>query len=988
MLSISKLSSSAQASTYYQKADYYTKGEPGEDVKSEWVGEGAKRLGLTGEVGSLAFKDLLDGVLPDGTQVGTTRNGKLEHTPGWDLTFSAPKSLSVLALVSGDKRLVEAHQKAVATMTKIIEERYLVGRKNRGKDGVSHIKLTDMVGGTFTHSTSRDLDPQLHTHLVVMNMGRDENGKDLSLYSKGFYRDKMFLGQVYRNELSVLVQRLGYRVDYDQKRGTFEIAGVDKSILDEFSNRRKTIKEVADLFGYEGGKGLEKAALRSREAKKNVSRESVVGDWEERLKTLGYTPDQLINLSKTADLNDSRAHDLDPTSKEESNNPVSKGDPDVVLQTDDSSATHDRIPGNGSGTTIEDATGENRTSRDDGSRNTPSPPSPTIVERAVHTDYTKIAVEVLSHYESVFTYNDIAAKALKISKGSSTLSDVESAMESLIKNKSLLRSEKDASLYTTHAGVRREHYILDLLELGKGKHTPILAKDKIAIAGSLYDFTDGQSRAFKRLLSSNDRLIGVQGYAGVGKTYMAKPAIELAQKAGYVVRGLAPYGTQVEQLEKDTGLESNTLKSHLMSIENGKYKANQKELWWVDEAGTINAKDMADLLTYAHRQNARVVLSGDRKQLGAIEAGSPFALLMDNGMDTAVNDTIIRQTNPELKQTVYDIIDKRTANAFERLDKRIHQSGSPAIDAVNSYLAKEDGSFNKVALIVPDVKTRNEMNRIVSDHFRDRGDVVGAPERVQNLRASKIDGPMKRYSFFYERGQIVRFHKAFKSMGIEKDEYLTISRVDKEGIILLKKDGSKVTWNPSNMGGGEKSTTTYEATQELYSVGDRIRWKDKTTELGLKNGHIGVIQLIDQNTMKVDFGGEIKIIDLQKNTNRHFELAYAQTVYSVQGQTFQEAVIVAESWRRNLINQASFYVAVSRAKENVSIFTDNAEKLRDGIEERLGNKESAIPNITKEQAERIKRESSFERESMGIDASTNTANSTSTTRDRDRTMDY
>lgn len=989
MLSISKLSSSAQASSYYQKADYYTKGEVGEDVKSQWVGEGAKRLGLEGQVGHVEFKDLLDGKLPDGTQLGTIRNGKLEHTPGWDLTFSAPKSASVLALVSGDKRLVEAHQQAVDTMTKLIEERYLVGRKNHGKDGVSQVKLSDLVGGTFTHSTSRDLDPQLHTHFVVMNMGRDKDGKDLSLHSKGIFKDKMFLGQIYRNELSTAIQRLGYQVDYDSKTGTFEIAGVDKSVLNEFSNRRKAIVEVADLFGYEGGKGLEKAALRSREGKRNVPRETVIADWETRLSDLGLTPDRLLTKAKewgaippnvpsngktleipTPD-RDEGLNNADEVSIPPSPIPNVPSGPVTPpsLKTDDLSVEH--------------------ANTDNGD---PTPPQgPPNIPRAQENDrnYTQIAVEILSHYDSVFTYKDIVSKALKISKGTQNLAAIDDQMASLIEKKNLLRSEREPSLYTTHAGVRREHYILDLLELGKNKHNAIATTDRIAKAASRYDFTDGQDRGFRKVLSGKDRVVGLQGYAGVGKTFMARPAIELAQQVGYTVKGIAPYGTQVEQLESETGVDSNTLKSHLMSLENGKYQSQGNELWWVDEAGTVNSKDMADLLTHAHRLNARVVLSGDRKQLGAIEAGSPFSLLLDNGMDSAVNDNIIRQTNPDLKQAVYDIIDKKTVSAFNRLDKSIVESSSPASDAVKSYLEKEDGSFTNVSLIVPDIKTRNEMNRVISDHFRDRGDVKGDAISVSNLRASKIDGPMKRYSFFYEPGQVVRFHKSYKSLGVEKDEYLVVKAVNEDEIVLTKPNGSEVSWLPGKMAGGERTTTTYESSNEKYSEGDRIRWKDKTNELGLKNGHVGIIKLIDDTTMTVDFGGEIKVIDLQKNTNRHFELAYAQTVYSVQGQTFQESVLIAESWRVNLINQASFYVAVSRAKENVSIFTDNSQKLREGIDERLGVKESAIPNISKAQSELIKDELAKEtRDGERTSPQQGITQNQQKVRDRDRTMDY
>ena len=879
MLSIFKLSSSQQADSYYQKADYYTKGESGVDVRSQWLGQGAENRGLSGEVDPLRFRELLDGKVDDTTQLGAKRHGKNEHTPGWDLTFSAPKSVSILALVSGDKRLIDAHHASVQKLAGIIETRYLKSRRNLGQGNVVEIPLKEMVAAAFTHTTSRKLDPQLHTHMVLMNMGKDKNDKAMSLHSHGFFKDKMFLGQLYRNELAKHVQSLGYEIDYDEKKGTFEIAGIDPAVLEVFSQRRQEVEAAAEAFGLEGGKAMEKAALNSREAKKNVPEADVIRDWDERLKTQGYSPEALLKATQPS-----------------------------------LSATVEKL-------TLPHQVGV----------------VSTPLEKA--TDPVDLAIAMIAHYESVFDYQTLTDKALKLSKGALTVDDIDQRLQQRLQQKVLLRSEHNPSFYTTQEAIRRENYILDLLEHGRHQHTPMASPAKIEqLLTENASFTEGQARSFRDLLSSHDRYMGLQGYAGVGKTYMMKPLIEVAQQAGYTVRGFAPNGTQAEQLERETGVNANTLKSHLIKLETGKLQPEKQELWVVDEAGMVNSKDMADLLSHAHRVQARVILPGDYKQLGAVEAGNPFQLFMDKGMDFTVNDSIIRQKDgTPLKDSIEYLIDGKTAQSFKRLDKRIEQHKDPVKALVDAYLAKEKGTFDEVALIVPDVATRDEVNQTLRETFRERGWLKGKDTEIVNLRASKIDGPMKREAQFYKPGQLVRFNRSYKSLGVDANVYYQVQKV-RHGLVYLSDGKKTVEWNPKKVAGGEHATSTYIKHQSRYAEGDRIRWKDKNDDQGLKNGHLGMITELTAQQMTVAFGEKKVRFDLDNMDARHFQHAYAQTAYSVQGQTYREAMMLAESWRRNLVNQKSFYVAITRAKQQAHIFTEDKEKLERGIQDRLGYK--------------------------------------------------
>ena len=123
--------------------------------------------------------------------------------------------------------------------------------------------------------------------------------------------------------------------------------------------------------------------------------------------------------------------------------------------------------------------------------------------------------------------------------------------------------------------------------------------------------------------------------------------------------------------------------------------------------------------------------------------------------------------------------------------------------------------------------------------------------------------------------------------------------------------------------------------------GDQIQWRKTDKDLDLKNGLKGEVLKIEGDTATVRFK-DGRVIDLNMKDQRHWDHGYASTIFSAQGQTYRDAIVLAESWRRNLINQKTFYVALSRAKENAYVYTDDKSKLIRGIEERTGEKTSAL----------------------------------------------
>jgi conjugative relaxase-like TrwC/TraI family protein len=242
--SVSVLTSSAQASSYYEADDYYAEGGRS---PSEWQGAGAEALGLSGEVDSDTFRALLDGEVA-GEQLGTVRGGVLEHRPGWDVTLSAPKSVSIMAEVAGDRRLIEAHGEAVKVAMAHVEK-HMAATRIRDGGTVAREATGNLVIASFQHGTSRAADPQLHTHNIIMNATRSEDGMWRSLEPRALYQLQKQVGAIYRQELAVKVRELGYEIETG-KDSLFEIKGVSAEVIGAFSTRSAQIEASLDSAAH------------------------------------------------------------------------------------------------------------------------------------------------------------------------------------------------------------------------------------------------------------------------------------------------------------------------------------------------------------------------------------------------------------------------------------------------------------------------------------------------------------------------------------------------------------------------------------------------------------------------------------------------------------------------------------------------------------------------------------------------------------------
>ena len=240
MLSLANVSAS-QAENYYESDDYYTQGDPDLQSDTQWQGNGAQKLNLTGSVDKTIFQQLLHGQTPEGKSLHSKAIKADNHRAATDYTFSAPKSVSIAALIQKDKRVIAAHDSAVKTALVILENRYAQTRVRGGPGIRERVQTNNLIAATFRHETSREQDPQLHTHCVVIAATQLANGKWQSLSNDDVLNNQKLLGEIYQNELAYQLRQSGYEIEPNGS-GQFECKGYDEDLLDLFSTRTQQIE--------------------------------------------------------------------------------------------------------------------------------------------------------------------------------------------------------------------------------------------------------------------------------------------------------------------------------------------------------------------------------------------------------------------------------------------------------------------------------------------------------------------------------------------------------------------------------------------------------------------------------------------------------------------------------------------------------------------------------------------------------------------------
>ncbi len=899
MLSLRAHTNAKDVLSYYKVSDYYVGEDRGPEQAAQWQGEGAERLGLSGTVGRVEFQALLEGRLPNGQRLGTVRNGELEHRPSWDMTFSAPKSVSVMALAAGDQRLLDAHDQAVKTALTFVESR--IAETRIREDGEVRREATgNLIIATLREETSRAQDPQLHSHNVVMNATQSADGQWRSLDGYGLFNAQREIGQVYRNELALRAQALGYDV-MQGKDGTFELAGVPKEVLEAFSSRSAQIEAALAAKGLtrENASGAQKdmLAIATRDGKQELTAEQLRGTWETRAEGLTFDAQALKSQAQA------RAY---------------------------ASAEPGR-------------------------------------QDAAAALAMQSAMAKLGERECIFTPSQLRQEAMQLAVGKASLSDIERAIAIAINREELIPRGaeyhgRSVDAFTTKAGIQIETRMLATELSGRNSAHAFLPEanaHRVVAQHELrgeHPWTPGQRQATAMLLSTRNYVAAVQGYAGTAKTTtVIKTMAHVAWRQEYQVIAMAPTASAAETLGQAIGKPSVTVSRHLVELANKQRLSDRPQLWIVDEASMLSARQMAELLAGAKETGSRVLLVGDVQQLGSVEAGAAFRQLQEGGMKTVILDEIVRQTNEHAKESVYAAIRGDAKSALAAIErgggqvKELSDGYERHAAMAKDYAALSPKDRSRTLVLDPSRQGREELTQAIREELIADGTLRGQSIKVATLEDKRLTREDAKQAYNYEAGDRVRFRSDYAN-GITKGSYYTVAAVDAQrGVVqLATPNGKSIDWSPGKV--GSSTVEAYASVQREVHAGDRIAWTKNDQTTGRVNGHgaeVMGIRTDGQITIKDRTG--MHTLDLSQAKDTHFRHDYVRTVHAAQGRTANRVMVNAESFRANLLNERSFYVAISRAREDIRVYTDNTKELVRGIEERTGEKSTALlDNQTRE----------------------------------------
>ena len=676
---------------YHAKEDYYTEGKK---VVGQWFGAGAERLKLRGDVALNDFVKLCRNLNPDSGELLTQRL-KANRRVFYDFTLSPPKSVSIVALVTGDRRVERAHERATTSALRELEK--FAAARVRKNWASSYRNTGNIVGAVFQHDTSRALDPHLHCHCIVFNATYDateQRWKALETYE--MLQAAKYAENVYYHELAKQLRRLGYNFQ-NKQRGDFEIIGVPAELIERFSKRHKEIDgKTRELLKNEPEKrGQNLNEIRERIAHNERAR---------KIKDIGRK--RLVELWDTQISNEEKL-ELGGVKQ------VSKGN---------------SFKAN--------------------------------VGLAMAVAW---AEEHLFDRRSVVNEFELWRHALERGRGENFSLE---QLQSLTASKPYVRDESQLGKITTRETLELEQRIVASAQIGRGQFTSFNANHQISNAS----LDAEQCHAARQILSSQDFISLFRGGAGTGKSFTLKEVRRGLLEANHAVHVIAPQRQQVLDLQTELECHGATVSEFL-----AKREMDHGAVVIVDEAGQIGAKQMLELLEFVKTHNGRLILSGDTRQHGAVEASDALrAIEKFAGLD-AVELRTIRRQNPELAKTraerkaieEYKLAVSEARNSlfvasFNRLNKNgaIIQCG---ITEQQKFLTEKylelAANGNSIVVVSQTWSELRQVNEQIRAGLKSRGLIGPTDAPVTALEKLDLTHAQKRDVRYYSEKSVVVFNQ-------------------------------------------------------------------------------------------------------------------------------------------------------------------------------------------------------------------------------------
>ena len=920
----------ADSGYYRDSKNYYDADALGEPV---WFGKGAEALGLAGTVDGRTFDRMATGELPDGTILGRGSGDRREHRPGWDLTFSAPKSVSIMALVGGDRRLIEAVNQAARDAVTWMEETAARSRITEGGRTTSQ-RTGNLAVAMFTHDLTRAEEPGLHVHAIAMNATRGPDGKWRSLDSPFFYWLAKEGGLRFQQSLALLTRKLGYEIDVDTTKGIFEIAGIPRPLIEAYSTRSKQI--AANL----AAKGLDRETATTLERK--------------------------VAAAETRDRKDP---EIDRAAKAEAwrQIPVKHGVDLKAL-----AAAANRGPASATmpaGRTDEAADDALKAARD--------------------------AARAFAERQIVFSDIKLLDRAAIYAMGRADRSTLRTAIrqldqEGFLQARDVSHFDRVAGEHirvqgwTTAEAIATERDILAFESEGRFTQNRIMSfraasrtVDRAAQDSNRWDH--GHGMALTGLLTSRDRVVALEGSVeAVTDRHVIRTYLQAASRRGFATHIATPSAAGASALSSLMALPVASVADHLSTQwqsrreNSGRVRpylgpsfarlpapSRTPQVWLVADAGSLRPSTARSLLKAAAFNHARVVLLDDVRE-GQHGNNGPLQQLKQAGMPRFRLPVPPSQDRNELHLAVAALARSEPAAALDHIERaggrivaiaaasRSIADQKVALRQRQDYIAgryADLGSEQRVKTRVLDLtsKGKDALNTAIRQRLIEQGELGGPTLKTEVLIPRPLTPTERKQAISYQAGDTIRFGKAYAETrdrpAIARGEYLVVRNVQANDgkVILQKHDGAAIIWEPARWGAATASA--HRTAEREFAAGDRIVWTRSEAALGIKTGQRDAIINIhpDSAMISIERGDIIKDVDIA--AFRHLDHAYAETLRPRERADQVIAHLPADNVE---LTNLKALIDVALQSRHLTIVTENAARLAQAAEDRAGTNSLAL----------------------------------------------
>lgn len=893
-------SATAAKNYYYEKDPVFNADGKGNNTR--WLGGGCEALGLVNgiRIEGKDFLNVIEGKDLEGNQLVrlsyTDDKGRAEHRAGIDFTFDDPKDVAIIELVLGYKPEVfmEIRKDAINHVSKVLDEECLYYRETQnGFTKDVHIKGQGIMA-VYHHGTSRENDPQPHTHLFISNMLRTPDGSYKAIEGKYIFAAQKYLTSVYHSFFASKLKELGFGIQ-PIGDGLYSLKGGKNEARELFSKRSETIKANEEALkasgAYKNAPDAELnliAAFMDRPGKNTtITLPELKTLWDEQLKAHSFSADKIL-------------HDY--------NNSVN--------------LSSSLKPGDYISLAVKDMLSSEST-------------------------FTKYEILAAANSLSIGDCDDLVI-ASAFNKAVKSGSVVELGRDkkgyAVFSSPGMIETELNI-LDTLKAGKGTVEPIMSRDEA----HSFIEKFQK----ENGYTLTDGQKDLFTEVMTTDNQFVLSQGNAGTGKTTVFKAVRQAVEGAGYSLEGYSKTGKAAHEFMSATGSFAQTVDGHVLQRETeGKNLSRENTIRVIDEASMLGSVQTLKEIEFAQRDGARIVMIGDIKQLQSLDAGRTFRDCQEKGeIDVVMLTESLRQKSVHTRMLVSAMADKN----FERIENILssHDMVSSVSDRNERlHLAKAEfffkgGTDTNTHIITQINADRNELNAMIREELKLNGKLEEGVNMTVREHVNMQDSE-KRYSHNFEAGGIIFPQSSLP--GLRAGSEARITEVDHSENKLFCQTLNGKTVSIDLLSYGDR-LQLYNEVEKNFSPGDSIIFTKNDCHYGLQNGNEGRIISIDDNgKVSVRMSNKSEISFTPEKHYPYIDHGYAITAHKSQGATYSNVIFAGEGERTNY-NQ--FYVAASRCKDDFSVIVDDKDVLmknmheeeikRSTLDHTYGRDESAQP---------------------------------------------